>query len=184
MKLDEKALEAGAREEAGWDGRDFDALGRGDKQRYIARLSAAIRAYLEAATPPDMARLIEVLHECSEMVEGGRQDGLTQFWHDETAKLTAKNLSEAATALRLSAGGGWRDAGSVPEDGSVILAYRPDAGVFTAHYVEEDAHLSSLANPPEGDCYWFTTNGDDLTGDMFTHWQPLPVPPTAPAEGA
>ncbi len=69
---------------------------------------------------------------------------------------------------------------SAPKDGSVVLAYRPDVGVFTAHYVEEDAHLSSFASPPEGDCYWFATNGDDLTGDMFTHWQPLPLPPASP----
>ncbi|MEC5289421.1 MULTISPECIES: DUF551 domain-containing protein [unclassified Aurantimonas] len=80
----------------------------------------------------------------------------------------------------------WREGiDSAPHDGTVVLAYRPDAGVFTAHYVEEDAHISSAMNPPEGDCYWFTTDGEDLTDDMPTHWMPLPdapvIVPTGPA---
>lgn len=59
---------------------------------------------------------------------------------------------------------GWQPWESAPEDGTVILAFRPDAGVFTAHYVEEDAHLSNAMNPPEG--------------DLPTHWMPLPSPPS------
>ncbi|MCH6203889.1 hypothetical protein L3V16_08535 [Brucella ciceri] len=78
-------------------------------------------------------------------------------------------------------GDGWLPIESAPKDGTVILVYREDAGVFTAHYVEEDAHLSSPMNPPEGDFYWFSTSGDDLTNDMPTHWRPLP---SAPSEGA
>ena len=78
-------------------------------------------------------------------------------------------------------GDGWKPIESAPKDGTVILVYREDAGVFTAHYVEEDAHLSSIMNPPEGDFYWFSTAGDDLTNDMPTHWRPLP---SAPSEGA
>jgi len=76
---------------------------------------------------------------------------------------------------------GWQDIATAPRDGTAILAYRDDAGVFTAHYVEADAHISSMINPPEGDCYWFTTGGEDLTGDMFTHWMPLPTAPTITA---
>jgi hypothetical protein len=74
---------------------------------------------------------------------------------------------------------GWRPFATAPQDGTVILAYRPDAGVFTAHYVEEDAHISTYLNPPEGDFYWFSTGGEDLTGDEPTHWMPLPSPPSA-----
>lgn len=71
----------------------------------------------------------------------------------------------------------WKPMSSAPESGDVILVYRPDAGVFTAHYVEDDAHFSNYMNPPEGDYYWFSTCGDDLTNDMPTHWMPLPNPP-------
>lgn len=76
----------------------------------------------------------------------------------------------------------WAPVETAPEDGTVILAYRQDAGVFTAHFVEEDAHISSAMRPPEGDHFWFTTGGEDLTGDMFTHWQHLPAPPTITKE--
>jgi len=72
----------------------------------------------------------------------------------------------------------WRPFNTAPETGNVILVYRPDAGVFTAHYVEEDAHLSNAMNPPEGDFFWFSTSGEDLTDDLPTHWMPLPSPPT------
>lgn len=81
-------------------------------------------------------------------------------------------------------GEGWLPIESAPEDGTVILVYRDDAGVFTAHYVEEDAHLSSPLNPPEGDFYWFSTCGDDLTGDMPTHWRPLPSAPSQEVAGS
>jgi hypothetical protein len=69
--------------------------------------------------------------------------------------------------------------GNAPEDGTTILAFRPDAGWFTAHYVEEDAFTASPMNPPEGDCYWFTTGGEDLTGDLPTYWMHLPPHPAA-----
>jgi len=71
----------------------------------------------------------------------------------------------------------WQPFETAPRDGTEILVYREDAGVFTAHYVEEDAHLSSYLNPPEGDFYWFSATGEDLTNDMPTHWRPLPDGP-------
>jgi hypothetical protein len=71
----------------------------------------------------------------------------------------------------------WQPFHTAPETGEVILVYRSDAGVFTAHYVEEDAHLSSVMNPPEGDFFWFSTSGEDLTDDLPTHWMHLPSPP-------
>lgn len=75
----------------------------------------------------------------------------------------------------------WQPIETAPKDGSVILVYRDDQGVFTAHYVEEDAHLSNAMNPPEGDYYWFSTGGDDLTNEMPTHWMPLPPAPNTAA---
>lgn len=89
---------------------------------------------------------------------------------DRIEQLT-RDLVEARAQER------WQPFTTAPEDGTVILAWREDAGVFTAHYVEEDAHLANYLNPPEGDCYWFTTGGEDLTSDMPTHWRPLPEPP-------
>ena len=41
-----RALEAGAAEEARWDGRDLGGMSRADKQRYVDRFSAAVTACL------------------------------------------------------------------------------------------------------------------------------------------
>jgi hypothetical protein len=49
-----------------------------------------------------------------------------------------------------------------PEDGTEVLVHRPDGGTFIAHFVDD---------------WWFTVCGEDLTGEMFTHWMPLPAPP-------
>jgi len=43
--------------------------------------------------------IIETLRECAEMVSGGRQNGLTEFWHSEAAKVTAEACEAAADAL-------------------------------------------------------------------------------------
>lgn len=61
MHLDPKGLERGAAVEAEWDGRDFSALGRADKQRYLDRLDAATTAYLSATAPSDVSGLVERL---------------------------------------------------------------------------------------------------------------------------
>jgi hypothetical protein len=71
----------------------------------------------------------------------------------------------------------WQPFSTAPMNGDVVLVFRPDAGVFTAHYVEEDAHISTPERPPEGEAFWFSTSGDDLTGDLPTHWMPLPAHP-------
>lgn len=47
----------------------------------------------------DVAGLCEMLRECAEMTEGGRQNGLTEFWHEETAKITSAACDSAATTL-------------------------------------------------------------------------------------
>jgi hypothetical protein len=73
----------------------------------------------------------------------------------------------------------WQSFETAPEDGDVILAYRADAGVFTAHFVEEDWRRWYQTKPSEADYCWFTTCGEDLTGDLPTHWMPLPPPPGA-----
>ena len=49
--LDAKGLEAGARQEATWDGRDFDALGSADRSRYLGRFADGVTAYIQAVGP-------------------------------------------------------------------------------------------------------------------------------------
>lgn len=60
----------------------------------------------------------------------------------------------------------WRPIEEAPKDGTEFIAYRPDAGVFTASY------------DPEQEC-WFANHGyEDITDDQPTHWMPLPPPPS------
>lgn len=67
----------------------------------------------------------------------------------------------------------WQPIETAPRDGTEILAYRRDAGVFTIHFV---APADMIVSDDEEPC-WFSLNGDDLTDDMPTHWMPLPKPP-------
>jgi len=140
------------------------------------------------------AALTPTVSEADELVErtdsGLVADMLTSAAHQpHTRAFTNAQIVEAFAALEAAAlraqpsneADRWRTWGTAPGDGTVVLAYRPDAGVFTAHYVEEDAHISTALRPPEGDTYWFTTGGEDLTGDMPTHWRPLPAAPDAPS---
>lgn len=67
----------------------------------------------------------------------------------------------------------WRDFASAPQDGRHILAWRSDAGVFVARYPLVD-------DPEDWDSdVWFTSEGEDLTGNLPTLWMPFPEPPTA-----
>lgn len=67
----------------------------------------------------------------------------------------------------------WQPIETAPKDGTVILAYRKDAGIFEAHYVSPAEMIAS----DDEKLAWFTTDGEDLTNDLPTHWQPLPKPP-------
>ncbi len=62
----------------------------------------------------------------------------------------------------------WCDFNTAPSDGIGILVWRKDAGVFIAS--------CQLTEDGENDC-WFSSDGDDLTGDLPTAWMPLPVGP-------
>lgn len=65
---------------------------------------------------------------------------------------------------------GWRPIETAPKDGEEFLAYRHDAGVFTAWW-ETDCD--------DADEVMWTARGEDLTGDHPTHWMPFPKPPRA-----
>ena len=70
------------------------------------------------------------------------------------------------TLARRGAAVPWRPIEEAPKDGTEFIAYRPDAGVFTASY------------DPEQEC-WFANHGyEDITDDQPTHWMPLPPPPS------
>ncbi|MXO72894.1 hypothetical protein [Alteraurantiacibacter buctensis] len=95
-------------------------------------------------------------------------------WNERTGQLVPRAAVEGAVlADALLSAADWRPFASAPKDGTVVIVFREDAGIFMAHYVEEDAHLSSPAHPPEGDCFWFSTQGEDLTSDLPTLWMPL-----------
>lgn len=94
----------------------------------------------------------------------------TMLHHEARNALADPDMREAVD---------WQRFDTAPTDGTVILAYRDDAGVFTAHFVEEDAYIATPNNPPQGDAYWFTTSGEDLTNDMPTLWAHVPQPSVA-----
>lgn len=80
------------------------------------------------------------------------------------------------SALKDTQPSGWQPFDTAPEDGSEILVWREDAGVFTA---EHRPSACECCNWPEtcGDELWFSAAGEDLTDDLPTHWMPLPPPP-------
>lgn len=65
--------------------------------------------------------------------------------------------------------GQWRSFATAPEDGTEIIAWRDEDGVFVARCWDQDQ---------EKDGCWFA-DGDDLTGDLPTLWMPLPPEPNA-----
>ena len=68
----------------------------------------------------------------------------------------------------------WQPIETAPRDGTAILVYRSDMGVFSAHYVSPCEFIEDGDDEPG----WFSTNGHDLSGnDMPTHWMPIPQPP-------
>ncbi len=97
-------------------------------------------------------------------------------------------LIDEVTRLRVTES--WRPFATAPPDSTQIIVWRKDAGVFTARFLPagdgpgtEDADFCEVY--PE-ECCWFTSDGDDLTGDLPTLWKPLPAEPgkTATDKGA
>ena len=84
-----------------------------------------------------------------------------------------KEAAAMLAALRDRADGRWRLFETAPKDGTTVLVYRKDAGVFEAHFVSPSEMIVSDDDIPA----WFSTNGEDLTDDLPTHWIPLPAPP-------
>lgn len=87
-------------------------------------------------------------------------------WDGEIPLNVVDMLEDAADEIeRLRAAMQWRPIETAPRDGTEFIAYRPDAGVFTAGYDDEQD-------------VWFANHGyEDITDDLPTHWMPLPPPP-------
>ena len=75
---------------------------------------------------------------------------------DTIIRLTAEN-EKLRAALQ------WQPIETAPKDGTEIIVYRPDAGVFGAFYSDE--------------CWFCTYSGEDFSLEPPTHWMHLPPPP-------
>lgn len=147
-------------------------------------LEIAIRAYLTFATPPDAAGLIERLEE------GTNGTDITK-----TDPYLNALMRQAATALRLSAGGGWRSMDSAPKDGTWIWAHRPSKGggfldrVLVIRWdndvgawvwpdepfdIYEDSYQERLASANFGERI------DPYEDNSFDLWMPIPPLPASP----
>lgn len=80
----------------------------------------------------------------------------------------------------------WRDIESAPKDGTEILGWRHDCGVFTVRFCSAEDFLTSSEMEGWSDRRrerfdWFCADfahGDRLEGDLIpTHWMPLPAGP-------
>lgn len=93
----------------------------------------------------------------------------------EGATRLARKIGRAAESAILSRMGGeavpagWRDIATAPKDGWLVVAAEGGAiRIESARYVHHHINAAKV----DGDsCY-------------FTHWQPLPAAPTAPAQQA
>jgi hypothetical protein len=178
--LNEKALEAAASAiDTSWseDGtnRDypFPETEKSYQDHCRVTAQAAIRAYLEAATPPDVAGLLERLNNAA------------TDWRDLKDSENADLLTEAATALRLSAGGGgngWisvsdRLPGEQGQDSENVLCFLN--GHCDLHDMDcrKGGGWGVRIGFYDGEKQCFRAGG---IAREVTHWQPLPLPPASP----
>ena len=75
----------------------------------------------------------------------------------------------------------WKPFETAPTNGTEIIVYREDAGVFMASFRPSAGDDGEFGPQMNGDECWFDNYGDDLTGDLPTSWMPKPQGPiTAP----
>lgn len=97
--LNEAGLKAAAIVEAEWDGRTFEALGRGDKERYLRRLEATIATYL-TSVQGDPKTIYEAVLSCPHSIV---HDMITlrfdpkQNGHNALAQLAARLTAYVAS---------------------------------------------------------------------------------------
>ena len=100
--------------------------------------------------------------------------GLEAYWPDVDPHHHYSNGERMVDALRAAisaAPSPWRPFSEVKESPDPILVYRKDAGILTAQFVPP------YSLDDNGEPCWFTTSGEDLTGDLPSLFMPLPEPP-------
>lgn len=71
----------------------------------------------------------------------------------------------------------WNPFNTAPTDGTEVIVYREDAGVFMAAFRPSAGDDGEFGPQMNGDECWFDNYGDDLTGDLPTHWMHKPDSP-------
>lgn len=160
-------VERAARSDAAFDGRDFDRLGRVDRQRYLDRAQKSLAAALSC---PDGFRLVPA-HLTDEMVEAAFESGYEgtedHLRKDYRAMLAASPAPAVDNA-------GWRPIASFPKDGELYLVC-DDRSLDGDHQVvfwDEDLETPFKLHTPDGPAFHEAA---------FTHWQPLPSAPSQDA---
>lgn len=101
--------------------------------------------------------------------------------------VTAERKEAADEIERLRAASKWQPISTAPKDGTEFIAYRDDAGPFLLRWscasemmTESEIEQSMMTEEQVHEPDWFFA--DFATGgrlnDGFTHWMPLPSPPT------
>ncbi len=99
-----------------------------------------------------------------------------EYEQSDKCRITQLEAENAALKARLD---DWRSFTTAPEDGTEIIAWREDAGVFAVKFYRSGPTFDD--GPPDlYDCCWWA-DGEDLTGDLPTLWRPLPSPPSKAA---
>lgn len=104
----------------------------------------------------------------------------------------AEILRMRAEIERLRAASQWQPIETAPKDGTEFIAYRDDAGPFLLRWscasemmTESEIEQSMMTEEEVHEPDWFFA--DFATGgrlnDGFTHWMPLPSPPTQEGGG-
>ncbi len=82
----------------------------------------------------------------------------------------------------------WQPISTAPKDGTEIIAFRPDQGVFVCRwgtleeFVPKDMNGDPMVDYDEDFAHWWHDRWGWMEGsDAPTHWQPLPKPPTEDA---
>lgn len=102
-------------------------------------------------------------------LQKGNAKRLVALWN---ATLDIPTSTLSAEGVQVVA---WQPFETAPMNRTEILAYRPDAGVFVVIYCPA---RTQDGEEDEDNCCWFTAGGgEDLTGDLPTHWMPLPKGP-------
>ncbi|WP_421693883.1 hypothetical protein [Aestuariivirga sp.] len=84
--------------------------------------------------------------------------------------LTPEDYHRLRLLLSRGAATQWRPFVEAPKGDIDVLAFREDAGAFTAIHADKDAFTVTPTREPTGDGVWFSTSGEDLSRHLPTHF--------------